>query len=274
MRRRSILLVSVPLLATLVGGATASAQEGGWRYHRLDLEIDVDPARAHLEVRGHGVLEVTAAMVEELALGVNTRTAAMRFIRVAAPGVASDVELTLDAPLHSARLPLDAPLSRGDSLAVEFTLRWVVPSFQTVVNDSIAVASWTEAWYPIPLRPGGAKGSWGASGRTRFHLPPGWRAVSNGSLRSTEVLGDSSVVEVWESTTAVHRSFAAAPYRVAQAITGKRPIPAAGGQPVRPSAGRGGVRHRRHGARLGRLPVRRLRHRRDPGRRGDLGRIF
>lgn len=223
MRWRSVLCIGGPLMATLAA-LPVNAQDAGWRYRRLDLEVELDPSRSYLEVRGHAVFEVTAPRVSELELGINTRALAMQFTRLTTPDLPAHVELTTDAPLHRARIALDSPLARGDSLSVEFTVRRVDTSFQLLVDDSIALASWVEAWYPIPLGPGGAMRSWSAAGRTRFHLPRGWRAVSNGSLLSSETLADSTVVEVWETADPVHRSFAAAPYQVSHAMTGERRI--------------------------------------------------
>jgi hypothetical protein len=195
----------------------AAAQDAGFRYRRLDLDLVIEPEHARLEVRGRAVLEATAAQLSELALGVNTRTLAMRIERLETPGVSTRVELSVDLPLHRATLTPSQPLVQGDTLAIEFTLHLEAPSAQLVIADSVALASWTEAWYPIPLAAGNRMVAWAAPGRTRFHLPRGWRAVSNGVLGGSETRPDSSVIEVWEAEEAVYRSFAAAPYRVARA---------------------------------------------------------
>ncbi|HSJ12840.1 MAG TPA: M1 family aminopeptidase [Longimicrobiales bacterium] len=202
--------------------ARASGQDAEWRYQRLDLTVAIEPSSARLEIQGHGVFEVIAGVATELPLGVNTRMPALRFEHVTTPRVGSQVEIVAEPPLHRARIVLDRPLTRGDNIEVEFKLIWSAPSSQLILRDSIALASWVEAWYPIPLGAGDAMRQWAAPGRTRFHLPPGWRAVTNGRLLSSELGDDSSSVEVWEATEPVHRSFAAGPYRVARTSSGGR----------------------------------------------------
>jgi len=215
-------LLGLAALAALP--ASGAAQDAGWRYRRLDLDITTDPARSILEVRGRAVLEVTAATVSELELGVNTRVHAFAFRDVSTTRPGTRVSLAADSVLDRARIVLSEPLTRGDKLPVEFELEWLEPSFQVVAADSIVLASWVEAWYPIPLGPGGAMRPWAAPGQTRFRLPPGWRAVTNGALLSTTTLPDGGMAEVWETLDAVHRSFVAGPYRVARAEVGGREV--------------------------------------------------
>lgn len=200
----------------------ASAQDAGWRYSRLDLDVTVGGAGL-LEVRGRGVLEVTADERSELRLAVNTRQSAMRFESMTTSQPAARVELAADSPRHVARVALAQPLVRGDTLAIEFALRLQRGSFQLIVQDSLALASWVEAWYPIPLAESGRMQQWAAPGRTRFHLPDGWRAVSNGAVQPSGSAGDG-VADEWHTAEPVYRSFAAAPYRVAQTDAGDRRI--------------------------------------------------
>src|SRR5205809_671727 len=69
---------------------------------------------------------------------------------------------------------------------------------QFAVTDRAAIASWTEGWYPIPA-PGPEQSlakTASAPGRTRFHLPVGWSAVSNGKPLGAHVEGETSI-EDW-----------------------------------------------------------------------------
>jgi hypothetical protein len=198
----------------LLAPAIATAQEAGWRYRSLDLDISIDADAGALEVRGEGVLEVVADSRSELRMVVNTRQPAMHFERFQTPGVAAAVEFSAASPRHVATVSLEAPLGRGEALAISFTLRLREPSTQLMVTDSAALASWVEAWYPIPLSDEGRMQNWAASGTTRFHLPPGWTAVSNGAPVPTADYDAGAIA--WRTEVPVYRSFAAAPYRVAR----------------------------------------------------------
>lgn len=223
-RHRIRVMVGVLLGACVQWSSPAAAQDLDWRYRRLDLDVTIDPATPRLEVRGRGVLEVTSGPASEVTLAVNSRAEAMRYERVEVRNVTANVEMLVEPPRHAARLTLAEPLAAGDTVVVEFTLRWSAPSSQLIVSDSIALASWVEAWYPLLTGGDDAVREYAAPGETRFRLPAGWHAVSNGGLRSTETLADSDRLQVWEATEPAHRSFAAAPYRVAHARAGDRDI--------------------------------------------------
>ena len=103
---------------------------------------------------------------------------------------------------------------RGDRIRVAFATELKSPGRQLAVGTRIAFGSWVDAWYPIPEPPEGwslARAS-RARGTTRFVLPKGWSAVTNGKCR-TRTVEDSRVVELWSNEHALSRSFAAAPYR-------------------------------------------------------------
>jgi hypothetical protein len=222
MRSRRVVLCVAALLgsgAAEAGGQGSGAGDPEWRYRRLDLEVTVVAGARQLEVRGSGVVELGDAPASELRLFVNTRAAAMRIDRLDASRGA-EVELTAGGHQQLARLSFATPLLPGDSVAIDFLLRLDAPSSQLLVTDSVALASWVEAWYPVPVS--GGRPRWAAPGTTRFRLPEGWRAVSNGTLQRVP---DGSVgVESWHSPEAVNRSFAAGPYRVARSTVGGRDI--------------------------------------------------
>lgn len=220
---------ALPVLAMLATAPEIGmAQDAGWQYQSLDLDISIHATTGELEVRGEGFLEVTGGARSELRMAVNTRQTAMHFERFETPGVAAAIELRPDSLRHTATVSLEAPLSRGEALAVSFTLRLQEPSMQLMVTDSIALASWVEAWYPVPLSDEGQMQAWAAAGSTRFHLPPGWSAVSNGAPVTAAdrdgADGSGAGVIEWRSEVPVYRSFAAAPYRVARSERDGRAI--------------------------------------------------
>jgi hypothetical protein len=230
MKRRRILLAAaaaaaaaaaLPLAAGAVLAHAPPPADPEWWYRRLDLEVILLRDRPHLEVRGRGVLELGASPASELRLFVNTRGAAMR-IEALTTAAAAEVELTMPAHQHLARVGFGEPLAPGDTLVIDFVLRWDAPSSQLLVTDSIALASWVEAWYPVPVS--GGRPRWAAPGTTKFLLPAGWRAVSNGTMQPAASGEGGAAIEVWHTPDAVNRSFAAAPYRVARSTAGGRDI--------------------------------------------------
>jgi hypothetical protein len=220
--RRSWMWLGLAVIVAMPGAA--GAQDAGWRYQRLDLDVTVDAANGTLVVHGEGALEVTAEERSELLMVVNTRQPAMHIERFETPLVRSGIELVTDSPRHVVQVVLDRPLGRGESLPISFTLRMRNPSSQLLVADSVALASWVEAWYPIPLSEERRMQNWAAAGVTRFHLPPGWHAVSNGRLIRAGDDTDADGVIEWETDVAVYRSFTTAAYRVARSRAGGREI--------------------------------------------------
>jgi aminopeptidase N len=221
MRAMLVCLVSAAA-AVLACAAPGAAQDVGWQYRRLDMEVTIEPAARRMVVHGVAVLEKAGAAATEAVLVLNSREPAMRFERVVVRNVDARVDTLTAAPRHIARLTVDSAVA-VDSLVVEFTLRWLAPSSQVMVTDSIALASWVEAWYPLLIADGGRVRRYAAAGETRFRLPPGWHAVSNGVALPAETDGDVAV-QRWSTAVAVHRSFAAAPYRSARARAGDREI--------------------------------------------------
>jgi hypothetical protein len=213
------------LMCGAAGGAPAEPQnEPEWSYRHLDLEVTIDPALDQLTVTGRAVVELGGASASELRLFVNTRTPAMLIEHLATPGSASEVTLDRVEAQHVALVALADPIAPGDTVAFDFTLRWAEPSFQLLVTDSVALASWVEAWYPVLVNPG-RRPVWAAPGSTRFHLPPGWHGVTNGTLQTEGTVAAVQGREaVWHTSEAVNRSFAAGPYLVARTDAGDREI--------------------------------------------------
>jgi hypothetical protein len=209
----------VAVLLMTAGPREADAQV--WSYSRLDLQITIDPNHERLDVTGTGVLALAGAAADEIRMFVNTRSAAMEVAHVATTDRRSTVTIASSGHQQLVTIGLDTTAEPGDTVSFEFTSTLRAPSSQLLLTDEVALASWVEAWYLVPSGPAGAR--WAAPGTTRFRLPAGWHAVTNGTLTGVAAPADSTV-HVWHSSEAVHRSFAAAPYRTARTSIGGRDI--------------------------------------------------
>ena len=129
-----------------------------------------------------------------------------------------------DSALRLARAEFAQPRGRGAEADVAFAYESYGQSSQVVTSERVALTSWVENWYPVPVSPDGYTAAGAAApGTTRFHLPRGWRSVSNGRLTSRRMAG-SGVVDTWTVERPVARSFAAAPYVAARQAVGGREI--------------------------------------------------
>jgi aminopeptidase N len=123
-----------------------------------------------------------------------------------------------------ARIRFDVPRRRGDVVDVDFAYQADRESSQLIMHPRIALASWVENWYPTPISADGyAAAAAAAPGISRFHLPKGWHAVSNGRPGGRQVRG-ARVTDTWIVEQPVARSFAAAPYAVGRERSGGRQI--------------------------------------------------
>ena len=97
---------------------------------------------------------------------------------------------------------------------------------QFSIARDIVLASWVVSWYPVPIQTTteGLDERGRAPGSMKMYLPPGWRSVTNGVLVHQDEQEDR-VVETWEITQAVSRSFTAGPYTsVARHQVGNRNV--------------------------------------------------
>jgi aminopeptidase N len=148
----------------------------------------------------------------ELLLILNSRARNMRFANVSAQGVsATVVPFENDTAVEAARLVLPRRFRRGDTLAVSFSASSESQSIQFVIRDETTFASWVERWYPVPATTADGPVSPQAPGSTTLRLPEGWRSVSNGALATSNREG-KSVIERWETSVPMARSFVAAPF--------------------------------------------------------------
>lgn len=216
----AISLAAAALSATLAAQRSSLPPQLGWQTVRTDLEVVLDGDARTMTVAGTLRLRLEGAETSPgPTIGVNARTRALHFVAVSVDAAGAEVELNLPHPAKShitlAHVHLAEPARRGDEVTIEFECERLRDSRQLVVEPGAALASWTEAWYPIPFPdPEQSMGAaMRAPGRTTFQLPVGWSAVSNGRHVSREEL-DGGVLDVWETDEALSRSFAAGPYQV------------------------------------------------------------
>jgi aminopeptidase N len=195
-----------------------------WSYVRLDLDIRIDSTPSALSVVGRARLRLESDSATTLTLGMNSRELAMRFTTVSTRSPGASAQLLPETTTRQrVEVRFDKPQSRGAEVEVLFTYVFVRPSLQLVVRDTLALASWVEAWYPTPLRDGTDMIRRSTTGGTTFDLPATWHSVTNGKLLSTHVRNGRRV-DRWQTEQAVNRSFAAAPYKVARTTTKGRDI--------------------------------------------------
>jgi aminopeptidase N len=197
--------------------ALNSVDGGGWKLVRLDLDVTVSPAERRLRFSGRARLRLERDSSSGPALTLNTRAPQLRFTRANAPGASVHLNDTVpgDSAARLLRIRLPRPARRGAELETTFEYEMVAQGSQLLVLDSIALASWVENWYPTPVTEDGyTQTAASAPGTTRFHLPKGWRAVSNGTADA----------DTWTVRRPVARSFAAGPFTVARETAGGRTV--------------------------------------------------
>ncbi|MEQ8764944.1 MAG: M1 family aminopeptidase [Planctomycetota bacterium] len=217
----------VPILSLLIGCLLASAplqddappEGSGWRYERLDLDLHLNPASGKIVVEGEATLRLEAETSPGPTLGVNSRKPIFVFESVGTPS-GTKVELNASHPvleaIRLAHIRREEPYRQGDTVMLRFRCIGVGESMQVCLREQMALGSWVECWYPVPLRARNESLSElsSAVGRTRLHLPSGWRGVTNGKRTAREVEGDRAV-ETWQiEGLPVARSFIAAPFTV------------------------------------------------------------
>jgi len=223
MRALALAAISAAALGTGAPPATLPPQASNdWSYTTLDLDVRIDPAAASIMVEGRARLRVESPQADRLTLGLNSRARAMRFSAVAAAEPGATTEVVSDSIRERAIIRFAEARPRGTETDITFSYRLHVPSSQLLITDRVALASWVEVWYPIPVPTGGAPRR-GAPGTTAFDLPREWSAVSNGKRESSSIVAGRHI-ETWVTPVAVNRSFAAAPYTVARSGEHERDV--------------------------------------------------
>ena len=190
----------------------------GWVLKRANLDITLQPTQKSLQIKAELRLRLEKLDTSSgPTIGMNTRAAVLKFEEVTCEG-AEQIEINLPhpklEPVRLARIKFAKPFKRGDEVTVNVTYRSTSETNQFTIAGDVVLASWVVGWYPVPLPTASERLSqlMQAVGFTRFHIPKGWRAVSNGSLSETRET-DDGVVETWQVVNPVARSFAAAPFR-------------------------------------------------------------
>lgn len=205
------------LLVTLaVVAARPLAAETPWTLERLDLEVELLPADGIARIRGtaklrHGGDRPDAGPV----LGVNADERVVRWLEIEAisPRAA-------DLPIEPRELPglaseaatvhFEPPLPPGSEVTVGFAVETTGRASQLVVDPGFALASWVEAWYPVPGDLTDGFGSPVAPGTTVLRMPATWRGVAPGELVEARRDGEERI-ESWRAEVPAARSFAAGP---------------------------------------------------------------
>jgi hypothetical protein len=204
----------------------ADTVEGsGWKLVRLDLDVTISPAEPRLRFAGRARLRLERDSSAGPTLSLNTRRPSLRLTRAAAAGASVSLNDTVpgDSAVRLLRIRLPGIARRGAELEAAFEYEMVGTSVQLLAGDSIALASWVENWYPTPVTEDGyTQTAASAPGVTRFHLPSGWRAVSNGTPAPRH--SSTRAVDTWTVTQPVARSFAAGPFTVARERAGDRDV--------------------------------------------------
>ncbi len=211
-------LAPAPPAAPVAPRAAPIAPVDAWRVERLDLVLTVQPDGPRLRIEGTMDLRCESEGSSGPTLAVNSRQPALRFRHARALGAAARVSLVGDGPTAHARFDLPRRFAKGDPLTVSFALesgRELSSQFQ--LKREAFYASWVEAWYPVPADASGEPGAPAAPGSTTFHLPRGWRSVSNGALVEARPHGGGTV-ERWQVDAPAARSFVAAPFLAPKAV--------------------------------------------------------
>jgi hypothetical protein len=198
-----MLLLVAPVLLSLVAALFPVTPRAStrWRMSDLDLTVDVDTSRRALRATGSVVVTADGSASDSLVLELG---ATGRFDSVSAP--AATVRLVDGG--RRAHLHWPTVKSIGERVSIRIAVVHAVRGSQIVVDTAAALASWVTGWYPSPVGQSSR-----VDGSIRYHLPAGWRAVSNGAPGPWRS-GPTGTVQEWRSRTPVDWSFAAAGYTV------------------------------------------------------------
>ncbi len=226
--------VLLAAVCALLAPASQSRDGYGWSMTRLDLDVQVLPDEKRFELDGTMRVRLDARSSSrgpDLLVNMHVngdRDPVMRFTDVACEGadarVLSEVR---SGGISQAEVRFDKAKRRGDEIAVSFAAVSEGRASQLLVEENVAIASWTAAWHPF-TNPSSTHGLrfdapvLHAPGRTRLHLPAGWIGIIDGELIERERT-DQGTVEVWETPDGIARSFAAGPYNaVTKEVDGRR----------------------------------------------------
>jgi hypothetical protein len=200
----------VTLWVALSISTAATASPATWQLTRLDLDLVIDTKGARLEGEANLHLRLEAPRASSATLVVDP---ASRILEVTNE---AGVSASIDKDGSTAVVEL-GPHRAGDEVLLHARFVNRGQSFQLVVSDRGALASWAQGWYPVPAHAEPA-----APGTTRLRIPAEWSGLANGTLVESH-LQDGMRVETWDSDVPVARSFVAGAYRVERrTVDGRR----------------------------------------------------
>jgi hypothetical protein len=209
--------------------ATADASGGGWLPVRMDMTVTVDAAASRARLEGTMRLRLDIASSAGPTIAINMDDELFKLTAVRGPA-GSTVTLGTgpeQAPkVRTGVVRLGRAAARGDEVELSFAAESVGRGFQFVVSPDVALASWVSTWYPFPAPMPGKDLTpelRGAPGTTRFVMPAGWHAVSNGKLVDRQESADRAV-DVWQLDRPAARSFAAGKYTASTVAAGPRTV--------------------------------------------------
>lgn len=215
MVRMLMIVVAVAMCTKALHANDPETFGGGWRCERMDVVIDLTQAAkktARIKGRMRVRLEIDSSFGPSF--GVNSRSPVMTFAAATGPEGTTAV-LNAKSPMAQwarvVHIRSNDAFVHGDEIEVKFTLQSEGDSFQWLVDERLALASWTESWLPTMFPPPGEMPGVAqrqSSGTTTFHLPAGWSAITNGRLIRRDKTA-SGATDVWETQQRVARSFAA-----------------------------------------------------------------
>ncbi len=232
MRRTEIRAMAV----LIVGASAAYAQMPneaitpermgvGWEMIHLDKVVDIDTEARRMTVSG--AVTVRLDSLDESygpTLNLNYSHGLLTWDRADA-GVGATAEINAVTPesehARLAHMRFEKALNRGDELTIKFEFHSIAKGPQLGVRDDFAMASWVEAWTPVPLPrvDQGERFRAGmliAPGTTTLLMPESWVGLSDGELLS-RTREDGRTVEVWDVTGVnAARSFVAGPFTIAE----------------------------------------------------------
>jgi len=194
---------------------------------RLDLELTVAPEDTVTYVEGIATLRLDAE--SSYGPSLSLRSGLLDVLDLCECDGATQTiarESLLKWKNRVVKLRFPEARTRGEEIEVAFAYENRLPDSQMATTSKVAFASWVMRWYPAPLR---AEEGLSTSrilscpGTTVFHLPPGWRAVTNGVLVERQE-DDLEALERWETELAVARGYSAGPYQVARHRSGEREV--------------------------------------------------
>jgi hypothetical protein len=218
------------LLVPMAARTSACDVDGsGWQIKQLDLDVTLLPEQSRMQVQGTMELELLTNRSFGPTIAVNSKKPNMKFINVEVDD-ADSIEINQTIAdrdsVRAAHIRFSNAFARGDRLKIKFACEGEGDSSQFGINAQAAIASWVDAWHPVPWfnsDESSLSSQAKSVGTITLHMPAGWLGVCEGNLVSRDKV-DNSVVEKWRCDTAVARSFAAGRFTMAEQQVGERTI--------------------------------------------------